>query len=107
MRSRPASAACLSSLCRCAWPTAWSRHACRLAICHCEAALWHPLASSGSGGDHPWVRHGTVLTNQAFPVNAVALIPTIEILNGPTNDSLVKIDWWLFAQSRYSLRDLT
>jgi hypothetical protein len=59
------------------------------------------LAGDGPGG---WVQHGTPLENQT-PNNDVALVPTIEILDGPTTDTdcVVMIDWWCFATSRYSL----
>ena len=68
-----------------------------------SAAAMSANKTHSSGGDR-WIRHATVLDNQAFPVNAVALVPTIELLNGADNDSLVKLDWWTFGQSRFSRR---
>lgn len=57
----------------------------------------------GSGRLGPWTRHPTVLENQT-PNNDVALVPTIEVINGATEDSDVFVDWWLFGQSRFSRR---
>lgn len=52
-----------------------------------------------------WVKHQTVLQNQ-LPYNAVNLVPTIELINGPVattgNDSNVWLDWWTFGITRYS-----
>lgn len=48
-----------------------------------------------------WRKHGTILTNQT-PNNDVALVPTIEVANGPTNLSDVLVDWWAFGLSRFS-----
>jgi hypothetical protein len=53
----------------------------------------------GVGED--WAEHGTILMNQ-IPNHTVALVPTIEILNGPTNDVDMKMDWWVMGCSRYS-----
>lgn len=52
-----------------------------------------------------WREHGTVLTNQT-PNNDVALVPTIEAINGPTadRDGVVFLDWWAFGASRLSRR---
>ena len=51
----------------------------------------------------PWQEHGTVLTNQT-PNNASALVPVIEVLNGPTagRDGIFYVDWWCFGRSRPS-----
>ena len=61
-----------------------------------------------AGGQLPgqgsaWARHATVLTNQT-PNNDVALVPTIELLNGPTGgvDCVLFVDWWMFGASRMS-----
>lgn len=50
-----------------------------------------------------WQRHPTVLLNQT-PNNDVALVPTIEVMNGPTagSDVVVYLDWWTFGCSRIS-----
>jgi hypothetical protein len=48
-----------------------------------------------------WTQHPTVLTNQT-PNNDVALVPTIEVANGPTNDVDLFVDWWAFGCSRTS-----
>jgi hypothetical protein len=60
------------------------------------------------GGDRPgrgtaWRRHSTVLSNQT-PNGAVAHVPTIEVLNGPTadQDCVVMVDSWAFGCSRLS-----
>jgi hypothetical protein len=62
-------------------------------------------AAPGSAGArlNPWQRHQTVLSNQT-PNNDVALVPTIEVIVGPTAgvDCEVFIDWWLFGKSRTS-----
>ena len=59
------------------------------------------LAGDGPGA---WVQHSTVLENQC-PNNDVALVPTIEAINGPTagTDGVVFVDWWCMGISRYSL----
>jgi hypothetical protein len=50
----------------------------------------------------PWVRHPTVLTDQ-IPNHTVALVPTIEVLNGPAGGEMdMYVDWWAFGQSRWS-----
>jgi hypothetical protein len=70
-----------------------------------EAAATNPGASELSLNPlGPWVRHGTVLENQT-PANTAAqgaLVPTIEALNGPTDDCDFYVDWWSFGCSRYS-----
>ena len=50
-----------------------------------------------------WTRHPTVLLNQT-PNNDVALVPTIEVINGPTagRDGVFFLDWWAFGCSRFS-----
>ena len=59
--------------------------------------------SIGGEGYNPWQEHSTKLTNQT-PNNDVALVPTIEVLNGPTAgvDAVFFLDWWAFGTSRYS-----
>jgi len=51
----------------------------------------------------PWQKHATVLTDQ-IPNHTVALVPTIEVTNGPTadKDGVVYLDWWSFGHSRVS-----
>jgi hypothetical protein len=52
----------------------------------------------------PWSVHGTTLDNQT-PANTAAqgaLVPTIEVINGPTDDADFFVDWWSFGCSRYS-----
>jgi hypothetical protein len=48
-----------------------------------------------------WIPHDTILNNQT-PNNDVALVPTIETLNGPTagQDVMVFVDWWAFGRNR-------
>ncbi len=48
-----------------------------------------------------WIPHTTVLDNQC-PNHTVALVPTIESLNGPTagQDTMVFVDWWAFGRNR-------
>lgn len=48
-----------------------------------------------------WIKHPTVLSNQT-PNNNLNLTPTIELVNGPTNQSDLLIDWWAFGATRYS-----
>ncbi len=57
----------------------------------------------GGQGFMPWIEHGTVLTDQT-PNSAVALVPSIEALNGPTvnADGLIFVDWWAMGRSRPS-----
>jgi hypothetical protein len=52
---------------------------------------------------NPWVRHPTSLSNQ-FPNHTVALVPSIECINGPTagTDAVFFVDWWTFGTSRIS-----
>ncbi len=59
------------------------------------------LDAGGTQG--PWRRHPTVLLNQT-PNNDVALVPTIEMVNGPTAgvDGKILLDWWCFGVSRLS-----
>ncbi|MBK25936.1 MAG: hypothetical protein CME70_18185 [Halobacteriovorax sp.] len=61
----------------------------------------HPMGGRGPA----WVKHGTVLTNQV-PYHTVALVPTIEVVNGPTadRDGVLYLDWWSFGVSRASRR---
>ena len=72
------------------------------------------MPTLGIGGDrsHPgpgrgsaWVKHGTALEN-AIPYHTVALVPTIEVINGPTadRDGVVYLDWWSFGVTRPSSR---
>lgn len=51
----------------------------------------------------PWIKHATTLTNQC-PNHSVALVPTIEVVNGPTTDvdGVLLLDSWLFGVSRWS-----
>lgn len=49
-----------------------------------------------------WTKHPTVLNNQTPNNDAVLLVPTIEVLNGPTNQSDLLVDWWAMGISRYS-----
>jgi len=64
-------------------------------------------ANPGTSGrrENPWTRHGTVLTDQT-PASATVMVPTIEVLNGPTADQDVAfhIDWWAFGKSRISVQ---
>ena len=50
-----------------------------------------------------WIRHPTVLENQT-PNNDVVLVPTIEVICGPTagNDFECALDWWAFGRGRTS-----
>lgn len=54
-------------------------------------------------GYAPWVKHGTVLTNQA-PLHTVSMVPGYECINGPTagTDAVFFIDSWTFGTSRFS-----
>lgn len=45
------------------------------------------------------------LTNQS-PNSATHMVPTIEAINGPTNITQFKIDWWTMGISRYTLKNL-
>lgn len=58
------------------------------------------IGPNGLGG---WTKHPTVLLNQT-PNNDVALVPTIEMVNGPTanRDGKILLDWWCFGHSRLS-----
>ena len=58
---------------------------------------------SGTQNINGWAKHGTVLSNQT-PNNDVALVPTIEVINGPTagTDCVAFLDWWTFGCSRHS-----
>ena len=63
---------------------------------------------ANTGGQLPgqgpaWAKHSVVLQNQT-PNNDVALVPTIEFINGPTAgvDSVAYVDWWTFGCSRFS-----
>lgn len=58
-------------------------------------------ATNLPGQDLAWVRHPTVLLNQT-PNSGTNLVPTIECINGPADDSDFLIDWWAFGYSRYS-----
>ena len=65
-----------------------------------------PLATApGHPGSrmNSWVRNPTVLSNET-PNHSVALVPTIEFINGPTadQDGVVFVDWWTFGCSRIS-----
>jgi hypothetical protein len=46
-----------------------------------------------------WSRIGTVLSNQT-PNNDLAMVPTIELINGATNQSSLMLDWWAMGISR-------
>ena len=48
-----------------------------------------------------WSQHPTVLQNQV-PYHTVALVPTIELVNGPTAgcDGLIMVDWWAMGRNR-------
>lgn len=64
-----------------------------------------PTSTSKAVKQGGWQKHGTALTNQA-PNHTVGLVPTIEVINGPTagRDGVVYLDWWAFGVSRFSLR---
>lgn len=70
--------------------------------------FWRPVRPQTAVGaqryQEHWQRHGTTLFNQT-PSNDVTLVPTIEVINGPTADvdGEVYLDWWVFGCSRYSL----
>lgn len=51
--------------------------------------------------DDRWQQHSTVLLNQT-PNNNLLLVPTIEAINGPTDESDFVVDWWTMGISRYS-----
>ncbi len=57
------------------------------------------------GAVGPWRKHSTQLLNQT-PNHSIHLVPTIEVLNGPTAgvDGVFMLDWWAFGTSRQSLR---
>jgi hypothetical protein len=38
------------------------------------------------------------------PNSATMLVPTVELLNGPTNQTQLKLDWWAMGLSRYTLK---
>jgi len=67
--------------------------------------LQNASAAPGSSGfkQNPWNRHTTVLANQT-PNPGAALVPTVEIINGPTAgaDGVIYLDWWAFGKSRTS-----
>ncbi|OGR29708.1 MAG: hypothetical protein A2139_02355 [Desulfobacca sp. RBG_16_60_12] len=48
-----------------------------------------------------WNPHPAVLTNQC-PNHTVALVPVIEMINGPTAtvDGIIFLDWWAFGRNR-------
>jgi len=48
-----------------------------------------------------WTRHATILQNETAN-HTVALVPTIEFINGPTADcdGAILIDWWAFGRNR-------
>lgn len=48
-----------------------------------------------------WIPHPTVLTDQT-PNSATSLVPTIELVNGPTAgaDGCIMLDWWAFGRNR-------
>ena len=54
-------------------------------------------------GYYPWREHSTVLLNQT-PNNDVSLVPTIEVIDGPTTDTdmVFYLDWWTMGRSRVS-----
>ena len=60
-------------------------------------------APNNNNSMQEWAKHPTIISNQT-PNNAIALVPTIEVLNGPTagTDCVVFLDWWSFGCSRYS-----
>jgi hypothetical protein len=45
------------------------------------------------------------LDNQS-PNSVAHLVPTIEVINGPTNLTQYKVDWWFMGISRYTLKNL-
>ena len=53
-------------------------------------------------GYGPW-SISAILDNQT-PNDGTTLYPTIELLNGPTHQSHIKIDWWSMGLSRYTLK---
>lgn len=64
------------------------------------------LVSPAPGeGYMPWTKHDVVIPNQT-PNHTVTLVPTIEVINGPTAgvDCVVYVDWWAFGKSRTSMR---
>ena len=52
-----------------------------------------------------WSEHATVLNNET-PNHSLALVPAIEVMNGPTGtlDPVFFLDWWSFGISRFSRR---
>jgi hypothetical protein len=59
------------------------------------------LPSSVSTPLGQWTKHPTVLSNQT-PNNNFNLTPVIELVNGPTNQSDLLVDWWAFGATRFS-----
>lgn len=54
-----------------------------------------------------WARHPVVLTDQ-IPNHSVALVPTVEVLNGPAGNMMdMYMDWWSFGISRASRYPVT
>ena len=60
-------------------------------------------SDSGAVKVEEWREHNVVLENQS-PNDATALVPTIEFLNGPTNESDFLVDWLVMGISRFSRR---
>jgi len=60
---------------------------------------WRKVLPGSQLGE--WNPHPTVLTNQT-PNNNVILVPTIEVMSGPTADldCVVFLDWWAFGRNR-------
>lgn len=58
-----------------------------------------PGIISRGDSESGWTQFNTIIRNQT-PNNDVALVPTIELVNGPTNQSDVLLDWWAFGMSR-------
>lgn len=48
-----------------------------------------------------WSKHNVPLLNQT-PNNNVAMVPTIEVVNGPADAVAVYLDWWTFGCTRFS-----
>ncbi len=69
-----------------------------------------PLVSGAAGwsdadqstANFNWTLNGTL--TDAIPNNDVALVPTIEVINGPTTDvdGVIFLDWWTMGCSRIS-----
>lgn len=67
-----------------------------------STTFYHRRVRARSTGPVPaWTRHPVVLNNQT-PNNDLSLTPTIELVNGPTNQSDLMIDWWAFGATRFS-----